>query len=85
MTLKKKLSIVQMIIAVVVVAMATINIISSPEHNYIPNELLQLFLGLSMTIQGIMLMIKKGEKWLIALSFVAAAFCFYVSLTTFFT
>lgn len=85
MVLEKKLSIVQMIVAVVVVVMAVTNLFSGPENNYIRIEFLQFFLGLSMTIQGIMLAIKKERKWLMVLNFGAAALCFYVSFMTFLT
>lgn len=61
--------------------MATINLLSSPEHNYLPSELIAFLLGVSMTIQGIMLMIKKEKKWLIGFSFVTAAVSFYATLT----
>lgn len=85
MGIERKLSIVQMIVAVIVVIMGITNVLSSPEHNYIPIEFLQFFLGISMALQGVMLKIKNERKWLMFLSFGAATFCFYVSFTTFFT
>lgn len=85
MTLERKISIVQIIVAAIVVVMAIIRLVSSPEHNYIPMELLQFFLGLSMTVQGILSAIRKERKWLMVLNFGVAAFCFYISLETFFT
>ncbi|WCN38437.1 hypothetical protein [Aneurinibacillus uraniidurans] len=85
MALEKKLRIAQMIVSVVVLVMSTINLLSSPEHNYIPVELISFFLGISMTIQGIMLIGKKEQKWLVVFSFVVAAVSFYAAWSIFFT
>lgn len=85
MALEKKLNMVYIALNVVVLLLAATNLLNGSEYNYVLGDFMIFFLGLSMAIQGVLERIRQDKKWLMFLSFGAAAFCLLVSLTVLFT